>query len=655
MLRISPDGRRALAINGDETSARYLEIATGEVLGEWHPQFFDDRWACEVIFAPDGEHGYVTAMTKDSTGGELLEFDVATGEETRRFPLPSDGFPCGLALHPDGKTILQVTMIRREDGSEIPLELNWWDADSARLLRHVAIDTSELDSPVGAFFQSVFSPDGETLVTAFSESGLVATWNTTTGALLQTVTVESSHRIMPHIVPSGLLLVSDLKSRLATQVTLWDMRTGELLNEQAWEVNTDASAVSPDGQTLAIGFVAARIALFDVERWQTITDLYGHVYRVWSLAFTPDGQFLLSGSADGTLRLWNLTNGSERLRIDGLPNIVGAFDLSPDGSRAAIQEFGADEPARLGLWDLETGELIRTLVNTQNGWRMSAFSPDGRRIASLSATTEPFCEDVRSSLVLTDVDTGSELWQVEIDADIFGTLAFSGDGSKIFVNEPCEGSSMLVWDAATGNSLGEWNGHDTLLWHIAASPDGTWIATASDDATVVLWDAATGAIVKRLQHDNPVGTVVFDSGSRLLLSATLDGHLHVWDLATYQQIQQLIGHTSSVWSIQFSPNSHFVASAGGDGNVFVWDWRAGEIVRQFRVPLFSPVGSFVAFSGDGESIYLQSSGDPNRIVQYDLMLDEGELMSWIEANRYVREITCEERALYRVEPLCQPA
>jgi WD40 repeat protein len=153
-----------------------------------------------------------------------------------------------------------------------------------------------------------------------------------------------------------------------------------------------------------------------------------------------------------------------------------------------------------------------------------------------------------------------------------------------------------------------------------------------------------------LSHDAAVRTVVFSPDGRQLATADDDGILHIWDTSTGHELHQLRGHTSGIFFTQFSANGQYLVSSGRDNNVIVWDLQIGEPVRHFHLPPVASVGHVVAFGPDGHSLFIQREN--GLMTQVDLMLKPGELLNWIQRNRYVRDLTCTERELYRLEPLC---
>ncbi|KAJ7877408.1 WD40-repeat-containing domain protein, partial [Mycena olivaceomarginata] len=189
------------------------------------------------------------------------------------------------------------------------------------------------------------------------------------------------------------------------------------------------------------------------------------------------------------------------------------------------------------------------------------------------------------------------------------SIVFSPDGTHIASGS--HDSTVRVWDAATGQQVGEpLAGHTSSVWSVAFSPDGTRIASGSGDSTVRVWDAAMGQQVGEplAGHTGSVRSVAFSPDGTRIASGSDDSTVRVWDTATGQQVgEPLAGHTGLVWSVAFSPDGTRIASGSDDSTVRVWDTATGQQVGE---PLAGHTGSVssVAFSPDGTRI-ASGSGD----------------------------------------------
>jgi serine/threonine protein kinase/sugar lactone lactonase YvrE/tetratricopeptide (TPR) repeat protein len=342
-------------------------------------------------------------------------------------------------------------------------------------------------------------------------------WDEAADALLALDLLDSDYRDMATLVATNPEL---LRTIAASRASRWQSGSAEQTRTLSGHSDhVHSLAFSPDGQTLASGSWDHTIKLWRVEDGTLLHTLSGHQRYISGLAFSPDGQTLASGSADGTIRLWRVEDGTLEQIMGDSGNYIFSVALSPDGQTLA----SAHGNGTIQLWRIADGTLLHTLSGHQNTVESVAFSPDGQTLASGS----------------WDHNVG--LWRVE-DGALLQTLS----------------------------------GHEWHVSSVAFSPDGQTLASGSWDRTIKLWRVPDGALLHTLTgHGDNVRSVSFSADGQTLASASgglpgRDTTIKLWHVADGSLLQTLRGHDNQVYSVVFSPDGQTLASASFDRSIKLW-------------------------------------------------------------------------------------
>ncbi|MEM4413247.1 MAG: right-handed parallel beta-helix repeat-containing protein, partial [Candidatus Caldarchaeum sp.] len=266
--------------------------------------------------------------------------------------------------------------------------------------------------------------------------------------------------------------------------------------------------------------------------------LSGHTNWVFSVAFSPDGRLLASGSWQ-EIKLWEVGSGQLVRTLSGHTDEVHSVAFSPDGRLLA-----SGSRQEIKLWDVASGREVRTLSGHTSWVTSVAFSPDGRLLASGSWD---------ATIKLWDVASGREVRTLKGHTYWVESVAFSPDG-RLLASGGCKGGDIddriQLWDVSTGQRLRLFQGHTACVTSVAFSPDGRLLASGSEDKTIKLWEVGSGSLVRTLSgHTDWVRSIAFSPDGRLLASGSDDKTIKLWEVGSGQVVRTLSGHTNWVFSV----------------------------------------------------------------------------------------------------------
>ena len=273
-------------------------------------------------------------------------------------------------------------------------------------------------------------------------------------------------------------------------------------------------AWSPDGKRIASGSGDQSAQVWDAITGDHLTRYTGHTDSVYSLAWLSNGGRIASGSNDKTVQIWDPTFGDHFYTYSGHRDWVWSVAWSPDGRH--IASGGGDSLVQ--VWDATDGSHVFTYRGHSAPIHAIEWSPNGRRIASASAD---------GTVQVWDVFSGIHLYTFQPLFTSIWSVAWSPDGKR--VASACDNKTVQVWDSANGDHLYIYYGHSDFVYAVAWSPDGKYLASAGDDKTVQVWDAASGNLFyKYTGHSASVRTVAWSPDSKNIASGSWDKTVHVW-------------------------------------------------------------------------------------------------------------------------------
>ncbi len=340
---------------------------------------------------------------------------------------------------------------------------------------------------------------------------------------------------------------------------------------------------SPDGQTLVSGSADNTIKLWKADG-TLLNKPLAHVGGVYSVSFSPDAQMIASAGVDKTVKLWS-KDGTLLKTLGGHTATVHSISFSRDSQMLASASW--DKTVK--LWSKE-GVLLKTLTGHSDRVFGVSFSPDGNLIASVSRD--------KTIRIWRKDGIAVRTWKAH-DQPIL-SVSFSPDGKTIATASA--DNTVQLW-RIDGKLIETLKGHSDWVVNVAFSPDGKTIASASRDNTIKLWRTSNGNLIETLiGHGKMVQGLSFSPNGQKLASASADNTVRIWrsDGGMLQPIKE---HTKPVSSVSFSPNSQILATASWDNTVKLWR-KDGVLLKSFKAHS-KPINS-VVFSPDGQTLATSS-------------------------------------------------
>jgi WD40 repeat protein/tetratricopeptide (TPR) repeat protein len=371
-------------------------------------------------------------------------------------------------------------------------------------------------------------------------------------------------------------------------------------------------AFSPDGKTVVTGSADGTARLWDAATGATLGVALAHQGAISSVAFSPDGKSVLTASRDKTARLWDANPGQPvgepiALRSDGGFSGSGrVLAFSPDGKSV----IGLINSRTVRLWDVATGRPLGPPLRHESQVGSVALSPDGKTILTGSYDQMVRFWDAASGRL-----RGAPL-EHQVRGAVSGAIlgvAFSPNGKTILTGSA--DGTVRLWDVAGRQPHGPPLTHAGVIEALAFSPDGKIAITGSLDSTARLWDLATGrALGPPLRHQGRVSAVAFSPDGRSAITGSFDSTARVWDVATGRPLTAPLAHQAPVMAVVFSRDGNWVLTGSSDKTARIWD---ATTAQPLGPPLLHQgIVSAVQFSLDGRTVLAGVENQP--VLRWDL-------------------------------------
>ena len=601
----------------------------------WHPiKSLGTLPVLDVAFSPDGNTallgsiGIITIINLNDLSSRQLF--VGGGSVEQLFFLPdSQHFVAGYQFNPPalidsvtGEILQTFDSLESEplavsaDGTTLAgiqndlITIEVWDIPSNERL-------STLEGNISRISSLAFSPDSSRLLSTDFESFNpgVLLWDLATGEQIMQ---------LPHEDYVETSAFSPDGRYIATGSGLWDAATGELINTFKFRWGYAFVAFSPDSQLLAVVEGAGGVTMLDIATWEPLYQSFIGSNSSNLADFSPDGQTLLLGG-----HLIDVASGNVIENLSSQPISDSFMTMTPDGTLAAIggidwQDNNGDGDADsvIRVWNIDAGIVLYTLTNDDDDvFHSIAFSPDGTKLIANDGDL----------FRMWDVATKEELLNIEnpSDFDEDGPIGFTPDGTRFFKTDSSE--NLVLHDAATAEIVQSFDHGGAEVTTVAFAPDGKTAVTGSESVSgpaIRLWDVETGELLSEQSFDL---TIVIDAvafapdGSHFI---SLENNyitddptiLRVWDAATAGEPNAITLNDISTAAVYFPDGRQILV--GGDSEAVVIDTLTGEqlevIAGEADTIYFSKVEQLTV-SENGQRILLGTLKTP-------LIYEQGEFV-----------------------------
>jgi len=563
-------------------------------------------------FSSDGNY-LVSESTSDRLTDQVEIFDVKNNKSIKKIKLNTFDFLQKILLSPNGKYFA----LGFYNGT-----MQIWDTLKGSLIRIIKAHNTAIHGI--SFYNAEY--------VATSGKGPVKIWSLATGKLVSVLELEEDvkgyHEVLS-FSPDGRFVIStsftdsDPKNHKKS-INIWEVKSARLYKSiQGHSDIYNSATFSPDGKLIAVtGF--RKIELWNTKNWEFIQSLeYKTTSWMTKTAYSPDGNYLAIANRKNRnknqfynyIYMWNIKTGRAEAALEGHQGILNSIAFSPDGKYLA--SGSADNTIQ--IWDLKTNNLIITFQAHTKGVTHVAFSPDGRYLASAGYEN------------LYGNNTLIKIWGMNkvvlehsfISNDNFiKSLNFSPDGEYLFSSGS---DTFTVWNLKKGRfEIGyekKFSGNElrNLIGGVAFSPDGKYLASTGFIKDVKLWSIKSikeWEVIKTLtlpsKYEEIAGPIepdllAYSSTGKFLAYGDLNGFVWVWDLMNYQ-VNLITRHSTPLFRPIFSPDGEYLLSGNHS------ELRLSRISPNSSIKLFIPKhGTSIILTPEG---YFSGTGDFNKYVHF---------------------------------------
>ncbi|MEC4813604.1 MAG: hypothetical protein SAK29_10100 [Scytonema sp. PMC 1069.18] len=402
------------------------------------------------------------------------------------------------------------------------------------------------------------------------------------GRLLRTFTLGNAYVKALSVTPDSKYIISGLSNG---SIKIWELESGlELYTCTGHSETVNSIAVIPNGEQIISGSADQTVKVWDLRTGDEILTLKGHISAVKTIIVTPDSKWIISGSDDGNIKIWDLKEGEENIAgkiLFGLfshESSITTLAVTPNYENQSKRVISGSADNTLKIWNLEsTGELnyeIFDLKGHTSEVNTVVCSLDGKMIISGSSD---------KTIKIWSLSTRETLFTLTGHTDKVNVVALSPNSKQLISGS--DDKTIKVWNLQTNKELFTLTGHISKVNAVVVTPDEKRLISGSSDGTIKIWNLETLIKVSHLEteesnislgHLDSLEALAFTPDGKQGISASVDGTIQVWNLEDRKAIFTLTGHTSTVKLLIVAPDSKRLISSSDDKTIKVWSLETGK-------------------------------------------------------------------------------
>jgi WD40 repeat protein len=587
-VKFSPDGNCFISASADKT-IKLWDLKTGKEIKTFKGHGGE---VTSIDCSPDGN--YFISGSTDST---IILWDIITGENIKTFIGHKAGVS-SVCCSPDGEYFLSCS----NDGI-----IKLWNLPKRVLLKNFK----------GSAKYIVFSPNGKYFLSLSGQK--IDLWNIKKSRIIKEYKEKLGGSIFTSIAyaPDGNHFIAATRN---PKLLLWEIKTGEILKsfKESNRFQITSVSYSHDGKHFISSNIDTHdgnrnsIKLWSISTGKQVREFNGYHALFEVAAYSPDGNYVISGSEDKIMQLWDVAKGEEIKKIEKITNPASCVALSPIENSFLS---GSNQFHYVNLWDIANAQMIKSLdqysseIADPSGYINSiSFSPVGKYFA----TAHSISTYVGTSL-LWDIKTGINIKRFDGHFNDVNALAFSSDGkclltgsslpSYFLEDTTLKEKTLILWDVKSGNELKSIF-NTASINSVAFNPDNKNFIVGYSSA-IELWDLNQFKIIKTFNGhlsperistyfkkrmfdgSNPSSpykgiSVSYSPDGKSFISGSMDKTIKLWNIESGVEIKTFFGHTNWVNSVAYSQVGNTFLSGSKDATIKLWDISSGKILQDLK-------------------------------------------------------------------------